>query len=92
MTNLEEYRAGSDPSNAASVLRITRFTIGNPTTIEFDALSSKTYTVQHTDRLPDGSWSKLLDVIARATNRTESATDSGAGTNRFYRVVTPRQP
>jgi hypothetical protein len=60
-------------------------------TLEFDALANKTYTVQHTDRLPDGSWSKRLDVIARATNRTESATDSGADTNRYYRVITPRQ-
>ncbi len=92
LTNLEEYRAGTDPTNTASVLRITRFTAGNPTTLEFDAVSNKTYTVQHTDRLPGGSWSKLLDVIARATNRIETATDSGAGTNRFYRVVTPRQP
>jgi hypothetical protein len=48
--------------------------------------------VQHTDRVSGGSWSKLLDVIARATNRTETATDPGADTNRFYRVVTPRQP
>jgi len=48
--------------------------------------------VQHTARLPAGSWSKLLDVIARAINRTETATDPGAGTNRYYRLVTPRQP
>jgi hypothetical protein len=63
------------------------------TALEFDALANKTYTVQHTDRLPGGSWSKLFDVMARATNRTESATDAGTGTNRYYyRVVTPRQP
>jgi hypothetical protein len=74
------------------VLRITRLIAGNPTTVEFDAISNKTYTVQHTDRVGDGSWSKLLDVIARATNRTESATDAGTGTNRYYRLVTPRQP
>jgi hypothetical protein len=47
--------------------------------------------VQHTDRLPDGSWSKLLDAVARATNRTETATDADASTNRFYRLVTPRE-
>jgi hypothetical protein len=92
LTNLEEYRAGTDPTNAASVLRITRLTAGNPATLEFEAVSNKTYTVQHTDRLPDGLWSKLADVVARATNRTESAIDAGAGTNRYYRLVTPRQP
>jgi hypothetical protein len=92
LTNLDEYRAGTDPTNAASVLRITQIIVGNPTALEFDAVSNKTYTVQHTDRLPGGSWSKLLDVIARAANRTETATDAGAGTHRYYRVVTPRQP
>jgi hypothetical protein len=92
LTNLEKYQAGTEPTNAASVLRITRLTAGNPTSLEFDAISSKTYTVQHTDRLPDGSWSKLADVVARAINRTETATDSSASTNRFYRLVTPRQP
>ena len=48
--------------------------------------------MQHTDRLPGGSWLNLLDVIARATHRTEPATDSGTGANRSYRLVTPRQP
>ena len=50
-TNLEEYRAGTDPTNAASVLQITRFTTGNPTVLEFDAVSNKTYTVQYSDRV-----------------------------------------
>ena len=92
LTNLDEYRAGTDPTNAASVLRITRINAGNLVTIEFEAVSNKTYTVQHTDRVGSGSWSKLVDVVARATNRTETATGSGAGTNRYYRLVTPRQP
>jgi hypothetical protein len=79
-------------AGAASVLRITRFTAGSPTTVEFDAVSNKTYTVQHTDRVVGGSWSKLVDVVARTTSRTETATDAGTGTYRYYRVVTPRQP
>jgi hypothetical protein len=28
----------------------------------------------------------------RARQTTETATDSAAGTHRFYRLVTPRQP
>jgi len=31
-------------------------------------------------------------MVARATNRTETATDATATTNRYYRLVTPRQP
>jgi len=93
LTNVEEYRAGTDPTNAASVLRINRITAGNnPVTLEFEAMSNKTYTVQHSDPLDGGSWSKLADIVARTNNRTESSTDSGAATNRFYRVIAPRQP
>jgi hypothetical protein len=55
-------------------------------------VSNKTYTVQHTDRLEGGSWSNLVDVVARATNRIETVADSAAATNRYYRLLTPRQP
>ena len=37
-------------------------------------------------------WSKLADIVARATNRTETVIDTESATNRFYRLVTPRQP
>jgi hypothetical protein len=46
----------------------------------------------NTDRVEAGSWSKLGDVVARANNRTETATDSRASTKRYYRLVTPRPP
>jgi hypothetical protein len=35
---------------------------------------------------------KLADVVAHATNRVELITDPAPATNRFYRLVTPRQP
>ena len=92
LPNLEDYRAGTDPTNAASVLRITRFTAGNPAVLEFDAVSNKTYTVQYSDRVSGGVWTKLADFVGRDNNRIETATDSGAGTNRFYGILTPRQP
>jgi hypothetical protein len=55
-------------------------------------ISNKTYPVQHSSTLASNSWTKLADIVARPTNRTETATDAGADTNRYYRVVTPRQP
>ncbi len=48
--------------------------------------------MQHTDRVKGGSWSKLADIVARATNRTEGVTDAGVRTNGYYHRVTPRQP
>jgi hypothetical protein len=56
------------------------------------AVSNRTYTVQYTDQLPAASWSKLIDLPARATNRIEVVKDPTWTTNRFYRVALPAQP
>ena len=42
LTNPKDSRAGTDPTNAASVLGINRITAGNSATLEFEALSNKT--------------------------------------------------
>lgn len=61
-------------------------------TLSFLAMSNHTYTVQYTDALDGRAWSRLADILATGTNRVEALTDmNGAGPNRFYRVVTPRQ-
>jgi hypothetical protein len=92
LTNLEEYQAGTDPANGASVLQIDRITDGNSATLEFQALSNKTYSVQSTDRLGTAAWSKLADIVARHTNGPVIVTDPGAAPHRSYRLVTPREP
>jgi hypothetical protein len=61
-------------------------------TVQFAAISNRTYTVQFTDNLSSDIWSRLADVVARASNRVETFTDPAWTTNRFYRVVLPRQP
>jgi hypothetical protein len=91
MSNWEEYIAGTDPTNGLSYLAIDRLTPGGPATIEFQALSNRTYTVSYSDDL-SGSWSKLADVVARATNRLETVIDPNTGTNRYYRLSTPQRP
>lgn len=79
-------------TDAASARRLDRITAGNSATLEFQAISNKTYTVQHTDRVGGGLWPKLADVVARANNPTETILDSAPAANRNYRLVTPRQP
>jgi hypothetical protein len=56
------------------------------------AVSNRTYTVQYTDNLNLGLWSRLMDIFAKTNNHVETFTDPGWTTNRFYRAVTPRQP
>jgi hypothetical protein len=46
--------------------------------------------VEYRDALGEGGWSKLADVLARATNRTEILLDTSFQSNRFYRVSIPQ--
>jgi len=93
MLNWQEYEAGTDPTNALSYLKVELTGVPSPVaTIQFLALSNKTYSVQYNSSLSGSTWSKLVDVPARATNRIEVVIDSGPSAQRHYRLVTPRQP
>ncbi len=91
VSNAAEYFAGTDYLDSNSKLRqdLTRI---DPVTLSFLAASNRTYTIQFTERLNPASWSKLADLVARTNARIESVTDPAAGTNRFYRTVTPVRP
>ena len=65
---------------------------GGQPALVFGAEPNKTYTVQFNDDLRTSLWSKLADIFARTNSRVEMIPDPNATTNRFYRLVTPRQP
>jgi hypothetical protein len=90
--NHAEYFAGTDPTNALSYLKIDSIAVNGSAVISFGTISNRTYTVQFTDALTTGGWSRLLDVAAHATNRVEQVIDPNYTTNRFYRLATPKQP
>jgi hypothetical protein len=90
MSNRAEYLAGTDPASNLSYLRINQGP--GAATVSVAAVSNRTYTVQFTDNLNSGLWRRLADIVARASNRVETFTDPAWTTNRFYRVVLPRQP
>jgi hypothetical protein len=90
-SNRAEYLAGTDPTNAASYLKIDSISAGGSAMITFGTAAGKSYTIQHAAR-PTGLWTKLVDLPARTTNRVETVIDPGYTTNRFYRLATPRQP
>jgi len=93
VSNLQEYFCGTDPRDPNSYLKIDHIDAdGNAVTLEFMAVSNRNYSVQYQDRI-GGTWSNLVGVFGRATNRIETITDSINGRNeRYYRLVTPRQP
>jgi hypothetical protein len=90
LRNWQEYLAGTDPTDAASNLRVDVTTGPGLATVQLNAISNRTYSVQYSDRA-NGPWRNLADVLARATNHLDIIPDPGFTTNRFYRVVTPQQ-
>jgi hypothetical protein len=60
--------------------------------LRFVAASNQTYTIQSTGVLPAGIWERRADVGAESADRTMEWSDPAGVEERFYRVVTPKQP
>ena len=94
MTNLDEFRAGTNPRSADSLLRIVSGAMnGVEASLTFNAVAGKSYTVQFRDSLSAGTWLKLRDVFPQGVSQPVMVTDTNAveSLQRFYRVVTPGQ-
>jgi hypothetical protein len=91
MSNADEFRAGTDPNNPNSYLKVDQLTVAGTTAISFQAVSNKSYTVEFRDSLDAGLWSRLTDVSATTTNRAVTVLDTNAVGKRYYRLATPLQ-
>jgi len=89
-TDLQEFLAGTDPTNQGSALRVLTLAPlgGSGTRLLWSAAPGKTYQAQFKDQLGDADWTNLPGLIM-ANGTTASTTDPGAGqgSQRFYRVV-----
>ncbi len=89
-TDLAEFRAGTNPINDESILRVISLTsiTGSGTTLFWCAAPGRTYLVQYRNEVNDTSWNNLPGTVT-ATGTTASRLDDtiGATTNRSYRVV-----
>ena len=88
LTNLQEYYAGTSPTDRSSALKISSLTrSGGDMVISFPTVLSKTYSLQYSSTLQAGSWSDVQSAID-GTGGTVSVTDSGAAAQakRFYRI------
>ena len=92
--NLAEYQAGTDPTSSASSLRIDgiRLLPESAVTLDFEAISNRTYSLQSRPEFNIGPWTSVADIIARSSNRIVTITNTIAPgpATRFYRLVTPR--
>ena len=92
-SNRDEYVAGTDPLNAASVLRLER-TLAN-SALQFVAQSNLSYSLQWRTNLSSASWLSLTNV-AGTTNGVRviqvPVANPPPDWERYYRVATPLVP
>jgi len=96
VTNLDEYRSGTDPGDPQSFLRLESLTRQGTDAwaIRFWAVSNRTYTVESRLDSATGRWRRMIDLPAASTNRLVegSLPADGAVSSRIFRLVSPRQP
>jgi hypothetical protein len=93
--NLQEYLAGTNPTNATSYLKLESVAVGvGGRAVSFTAVAGKTYTILYRADLGTGSWLKMADIPAQGQTGPVTVPDSIPGTpsTRFYRLVTPSLP
>ena len=88
MTDLAEFLGGTNPTSAASSLRLQVLSAG-PAVLQFNAATSKSYTVEYKNSFAEPAWTFLQTVPAGAARTVQVTNLSISTTNRFYRVRTP---
>jgi len=92
-TNMAEYLSGTAANDPNDVLRAAASPApGGGMVIRFTARAGKSYTVQYCENLTAGTWLKLHDEPAGATERVVEVPDPTAASQRFYRIITPAVP
>ena len=90
VTDLQEFRAGTDPTNGNSVFRVLTVTPmgGGSTRVMWSGNPDRTYRVEYKDDLSLPDWTALSGATAW-NGSTASLTDLGATASghRYYRVV-----
>ncbi len=89
LTNVQEFWAGTNPTDATSTLRLDVVSLPgqNAVMLSFSAISNRNYVIESRPQLSAGSWTNSLTYQAVATNRViqiTAPTDSATG---FYRLM-----
>jgi hypothetical protein len=101
LTNWQEYVAGTDPQDPASVLKVLSLILpsggpssAEPLTLVFPAIAGKTYSVLYIPSPLSTSWHVLTSIVNLATDQCVTVQDSNLNlqTKRFYRITTPAVP
>jgi Tol biopolymer transport system component len=88
-TDLEEFGAGTSPTNDSSILRAFVLTsTDGSVSVLWSAVSGRVYRVQYKERMADASWTDLAGDVVAVTS-TSTKPDPGAlfEAQRYYRVL-----
>jgi len=91
-SNLQEYLAGTDPHDSASLLSFEPVAVRNGAIVlQFTQVAGKSYSVLYRDSFSGGAWLKLKDVPPSSiTTMTEVVVAPPVDSReRYYRLVTP---
>jgi hypothetical protein len=93
MINRDEYVAGTNPTDALSVLKIV-LTATNANVLQFVAQANVSYTVQSGTNLASATWDSLTGITGSSLVRTiqVNAATAPPSDQRYFRVVTPLVP
>jgi hypothetical protein len=90
LSNLAEFRAGTDPRDGTSVLRMAGRRSAAGVEMMFRAAEGRSYSILAAESL-GGEWQRLSNIAAGPA-RDISLQDAAGPKARFYRVVTPLLP
>ncbi len=94
-SNYQEFIAGTNPLDGTSYLQLylmPPIAGTNPPTLNFQAISNKTYTVQTRTNLLADTWRQFLNITATTSNTVIALPVNPTNGTQFFRVVTPLVP
>ena len=88
LSNVDEYRAGTDPTHAASVLALesVAFPAAETLVLRWQSASNAVYAIDVRTNLLTGTWVPLADGVAGTPPLNVSTTTVGAARHTYYRV------
>ncbi len=84
LTNLAEYRAGTDPNDPNSNLKV-KADASQGMVVRWPSVAGKQYVVEYSTTLIGGEWTQISTVI-NGTGNDLTFTDANSTGGRFYRV------
>lgn len=89
-SNLDEYRADTDPNDLNSVFRMTSISLGAGASLQFSSRTGLIYHVQYRTALGSSNFVELTQFVATALSSGVVDANANISPSRYYRVSAQR--